>query len=273
MANPTQIHQIAMNLMTNAYHAIEPNHGEIRVVLQEVDLDREPWPGSALDAGCHVLLSVADTGCGIDPADLRKIFEPYFTTKTQDKGTGLGLAVVYGIVKEHEGDIRVSSAPGKGTTFHVYLPVLDQAAEKTPAAASPRLPAGSEHILLVDDEAPVMRIERRMLESLGYRVSTCTDSREALAAFRAHPDGFDLVLTDMTMPRMTGDRLARELMAIRPNLPVVMCTGFSERITPAKVEELGIKGFLLKPVIKSQLAATVRKALDDVQDAGAAKYA
>ena len=267
MANPTQMHQIAMNLMTNAYHAIEPDSGEIRVNLQEVILAGEPWPGSTLSPGRYVLLSVGDTGRGIAPADLGRIFEPYFTTKAQGKGTGLGLAVVYGIVKEHGGDIRVASAPGKGSTFQVYLPLLDRPSDfKDEDKASKACPSGTERILVIDDEGTVAHLQRRMLESLGYRVSIYTDSLEGLNAFRREPERFDLVITDMTMPGMTGDRLAEQLLATRPDVPIILCTGFSERITPEKAEAIGIKGFLMKPVAKVQLAEMVRKVLDSARE-------
>ena len=262
MANPTQMHQVVMNLMTNAYHAIEPSPGEIRVALQEAHLPDEPWPGSTLNAGCYVQLSVADTGCGIAPAALGKIFEPYFTTKAPGKGTGLGLAVVYGIVQEHRGDIKVSSTVGEGTTFQVFLPLPDRLPEiETEESAKP-LPTGTERILVIDDESAVVRLQRRMLESLGYRVSIRTDSLEGLHLFRRGPDHFDLVITDMTMPGLTGDRLAAALLEARTDIPIILCTGFSERITPQKAETIGIRGFLMKPVVKSQLAAAVRKVLD-----------
>ena len=263
MADPTQIHQIAMNLLTNAYHAIEPEHGRIEIELAETSIDQKPWPGSRLDPGAYAVLRVADTGCGIDPDILDKIFEPYFTTKAQGKGTGLGLAVVYGIVKEHGGDIRVTSDLGQGTTFQVYLPLLGRRSESKTVSRQGTHKGGTEHILLVDDERAIVRMETHMLESLGYRLSSYLSSVDALAAFIAEPQEFDLVLTDMSMPRMTGDQLAKEMLAVRPDIPIILCTGFSERIDRERAESAGIKGFLMKPVIKADLAGMVRRVLDE----------
>jgi CheY-like chemotaxis protein len=268
LTSPTQMHQIAMNLVTNAYHAIEPEPGEIRVGLQEVTLAKAPWPGSALAEGRYALLSVADTGCGIGPTEMGRIFEPYFTTKAPGKGTGLGLAVVYGIVKEHQGDIKVSSVPGKGSTFEVYLPLLGNTFVEIADEIAQPLPVGTERILVIDDEEAVVRLQRQMLESLGYRVSIRTDSLEGLNIFRREADRFDLVITDMTMPGMTGDRLAAELLNVRPDVPIILCTGFSERITPEKAKTIGIKDFLMKPVTKSQLAQTIRNVLDEARPSG-----
>jgi CheY-like chemotaxis protein len=208
------------------------------------------------------LVSIADTGPGIDPAVREKIFEPYFTTKEPGKGTGLGLAVVYGIVKEHGGDIRVDSEVGKGTAFHVYLPAMDHFRETASAQPLPNQPTGTERILLVDDEEPIMRLEKQMLEKLGYRVDAFQRSLDALEAFRAAPEAYDLVITDMTMPNMTGDRLSQNLIAIRPEIPILICTGFSERLNRQKAEALGIKGFLMKPVVKSDLTRMIRDTLD-----------
>jgi CheY-like chemotaxis protein len=191
-----------------------------------------------------------------------KIFQPYFTTKKQGKGTGLGLSVVYGIVKEHGGDIRVTSEKGKGTTFEVYLPILKDASDSVVPEKSAIYEMGIERILLVDDEEPIVRLEQMTLERLGYRITARTSSVEALEAFRANPAAFDLVITDMTMPNMTGDQLARELMAVKPGIPVIICTGFSEKMSPEKADRLGIRGFLMKPVVKSAMARTVRNVLD-----------
>jgi len=262
MANPTQMHQIAMNLITNALHAIEPDHGDIVVGLKKTVLAEAPWPGSRLGAGAYAELSITDTGCGIAADILGKIFEPYFTTKEQGKGTGLGLAVVYGIVKEHGGDTRLTSEVGQGTSFQVFLPLLEKVMPEKTDPQPVFYPAGSERILVVDDEDAITRLETRMLASLGYRISPFNSSLEALEAFRAQPERFDLVITDMTMPKMTGDQLAREMIAVRPDIPIVLCTGFSERVNRERAEAAGIKGFLLKPVIKADLAGTVRKILD-----------
>ena len=260
--DPTQMHQIAMNLITNAFHAVEGTGGEIGVELEETTITDGPKGNAALEPGDYAVLSVADTGHGIDPALMPKLFEPYFTTKAQGKGTGLGLSVVYGIVKECQGDIQVTSQPGNGARFDVYLPVIDEdPGDEAPQPATPD-PTGHERILLVDDEEPILRTVRRTLKRLGYQVEIHLSSPEALEAFRAQPDEFDLVITDMTMPNLTGDHLAAEMIAIRPDLPIIMCTGFSERIDPEKASRMGIRGFLMKPVVKSDLARLVRRALD-----------
>ncbi|MBI5895484.1 MAG: response regulator, partial [Desulfobacterales bacterium] len=262
MADPTQVHQIAMNLITNAYHAVEQNHGAIDVTLKEVDLTADKDAPNLIDAGRYAVVTISDSGCGIDPDIMDKIFEPYFTTKEKGKGTGLGLSVVYGIVKEHKGDIRVTSEPGKGTTFRVYLPLM----EKMAAAASPeineRLCGGSERILLVDDEEAVVRLEKRILERLGYRVDAHTSSLEALDVFQADPNAFDALLTDMTMPNLTGDQLAKAIWAVRPGMPVIVCTGFSERIDSEKAAVLGFSGLLMKPLVRDELLRMLREALD-----------
>lgn len=264
-ADPTQVHQIAMNLITNAYHAVEPKSGEISVQLKEVDIRFGQLPEGDLLPGRYALLSVSDTGIGIDPAIRDKIFEPYFTTKEQGKGTGLGLAVVYGIVKEHQGDIRVTSELGKGTMFKVYLPIMAQAERIPSVEENADSLVGHEHILLVDDEEAIAKLEKQMLERLGYKVTMRVNSLEALQAFKNKPGSFDLVISDMTMPNMTGDMLAREVMAIRPNIPIIICTGFSERLDQEKAAIIGIKGFLLKPIIKSDMGKIVRKVLDETK--------
>ena len=268
MADDTQLHQIAMNLITNAYHAVEATGGNIAIDLKEVALGAEELAGTCLEPGHYARLSVSDTGYGIDPTQIDKIFDPYFTTKAQGKGTGLGLAVVYGIVKEYHGDIRVYSEMGKGTVFHVYLPLMAKSRHAAASVAEQQEhPSGNERILLVDDEEPNVRLIKRMLAQLGYRVISRTDSGAALDIFRAEPDAFDLVFTDMTMPHMTGAQLAKELIAVRPDIPIVLCTGFSESINRDKAEAVGIRGFLMKPVVRSEIAHMVRKVLDEAKSA------
>ena len=262
MADPTQLHQIMMNLITNAYHAVEAMSGEIDVRLREIEISRDDSPDQNLLPGRYALLSVSDTGVGIDPAIMDKIFEPYFTTKDQGKGTGLGLAVVYGIVKELLGDIKIHSEYGKGTTCDVYLPVMEKFIETVSRKEKEDLPQGHEHILLVDDEEAITKLERQMLERLGYQVTIRIDSFEALETFKAKPNQFDLVLSDMTMPKMTGDQLARELMAIRPDIPIIICTGLSDKLNQEKAKAMGVKSFLMKPIVKAKMAKIVRNVLD-----------
>jgi len=263
MADPTQIHQVAMNIITNAYHAMEDKGGQMTVQLKQVELMDSDCAEKNLAPGKYALLSFSDTGHGISDEGLNRIFEPYFTTKEQGKGTGIGLAVVYGIVKEHRGNIEVHSEIGKGSTFDVYLPLLHRAQRAEAAKRVEDCTGGNERILLVDDEAPITKLEKQMLERLGYKVTTRTSSLDALEAFKIDPNLFDLVISDMSMPGMTGDRLARELIAIRPDIPIIICTGFSERLNQEKAAALGVKGFLMKPIVKAEMAKTVRKVLDE----------
>lgn len=265
-ANPTQIHQIVMNLITNAYHAVEPENGEIAIRLKEVEVESGQVPEIDLVPGRYAVLSVSDTGVGIKPDILPKIFEPYFTTKEQGKGTGLGLALVYGIVKDHHGDIRVTSELGKGTTFDIYLPLMAQAGATVPAERKDELSTGHERILVVDDEEAIATVEKRMLERLGYKVTACLSSLDALEAFKATPDLFDLVICDMNMPTMTGERLAGELLAIRPDIPIIVCTGYSERLNQKEAGSIGVKSFLIKPIAREEMAKVVRKALDTAKE-------
>ncbi|MBF0232686.1 MAG: response regulator [Desulfamplus sp.] len=263
MADPTQIHQIAMNLITNAFHAVEATGGTITVQLKEVAFSNEDDLKIQLPSGRYALLSVTDTGTGIDPAVMNKIFDPYFTTKKKGKGTGLGLATVYGIVKAHGGGIRVKSEIGEGSCFYVYLPVSEKSETIDIQKQPQTLPTGTEHILLVDDESSIIDMEKQMLERLGYHITGFTDSVDALAALKTDISSFDLVITDMHMPKLTGMQLAEKLIAVRPDLPVILCTGFSERINTENAAASGIKGLLMKPVGMKDLAKKIREVLDD----------
>ncbi len=267
LADPVQIHQIIMNLCTNAHHAMSEKGGVLEVKLASVNLGAD---GAAvhpdLKPGPYVSVTVKDTGCGMDDATMAKIFDPYFTTKAKGVGTGLGLAVVHGLVKNHGGAITVESEAGKGSVFNLYFPAIQkEVVEETRIQEG--MPIGHEHILLVDDEPVLLDMSREMLEYLGYSVETRTSSVEALALFSANPDRFDLVITDMTMPFMTGDKLAMELMRIRADIPIVVCTGYSERIMYEQAKAMGIRGFVMKPILMAKMAEAIRDALDKKQDA------
>lgn len=262
MADPTQMHQVAMNIITNAYHALEDKGGIITVKLKEMILDSSELENTNLDTGRYAVLSFSDTGHGVSDDLINKIFDPYFTTKEKRKGTGLGLAVVYGIVKDHKGDIVVESEIGEGTTFTVYLPLMEKSARVQSMDAVKNYKGGSERILLVDDEETVANLEKKILERLGYKVTMRINSREALEAFKANPNSYDLFLSDMAMPNISGDQLATEIKSIRPDIPIIICTGFSERIDEEKAKTMGIDGLLMKPIVRAEIANIVRKVLD-----------
>ncbi|MFZ2448538.1 MAG: PAS domain-containing protein [Syntrophobacteraceae bacterium] len=262
MADPTQTHQVIMNLCANATQAMGDSGGRLEVELSEVRVDTPDllhFPDMA--PGEYVRLSIKDTGCGIDPSNFDRIFEPYFTTKPPGEGTGLGLSVVHGIVTEHGGAIKVYSEPGAGSVFHVYLPRCESA-PPPPRVDPASIPTGDESILLVDDEPGIVKSYGKMLARLGYTVEGKTDSIKALEAFRASPDRFDLVLTDQTMPGLTGIQLARQVREIRPGIPVILCSGFDEAANRTAAEEVGISDFLMKPLLLQEAATTVRAVLD-----------
>ena len=260
-ADPTQIHQIVMNLSTNAYHAMEETGGKLKVSLKEIELEKSDLINSDMAPGRYACLTIADTGTGMDKAVIGKIFDPFFTTKEIGKGTGMGLSVVHGIVKNMNGDIQVVSLPGKGTKFNVFFPVEKIFFEEPKFQTEKPIQGGKERILLVDDEEAILTMEKRMLERLGYQVICRTSSFEALEAFKANPDKFDLVITDMAMPNMPGDKLSAELIKIRVDIPVLLCTGFSEAMSEEKAESIGIKGFLLKPIVMKDLDQKIREVL------------
>ena len=265
LADPTQIHQIMLNLCTNAAHAMRKKGGTLKVSLTQKDIESEVvalYPD--LNPGSYLKLTVSDTGLGIDNEILHKIFEPYFTTKESGEGTGMGLALVHGIVKSYGGDISVESEPDKGTTFKVYLPRIE--ADVSPVEEpSAKLPRGNERILFVDDEKASVDVIQSMLKNLGYKVTARTSSVEALEAFKNDPNGFDLVITDQTMPNMTGKDLAKELMSNRADIPIILCTGFSEQIDENKAKGMGISAFLMKPIVMQDMADTIRQVLDKKQ--------
>jgi PAS domain S-box-containing protein len=264
LANPIQIHQVLMNLCANAKHAMRQTGGVLEVSLTKVRLDNDfAAAHREAVAGPYLKLTVTDSGEGMPAEVLEKIFEPFFTTKGKEEGTGLGLAVVHGIVRSCGGFITVDSEPGRGSTFNVFLPVIERRAKVQDAEKAP-LPCGSERVLLVDDERLLTDIGKQMLERFGYRVTTRTSSVEALELFKVQPDQFDLVITDMTMPNMSGLELAAEIIGLRPEMPIILCTGFSEKITSAGAEAVGIRAFLLKPVALPDLLRAVRRILDKI---------
>jgi CheY-like chemotaxis protein len=260
LADPDQIHQVVIHLVMNAVQAMEEAGGVLEVSLVDLALDEIAAQRHELRPGSYVRLTVRDTGGGIAPAIMGRIFDPYFTTKEVGKGTGMGLAVVHGIVTHHGGTISVQSVLGQGASFQVYLPVR----EAEPSLAPPptiSLSSGQERILFIDDEQALVSMGKEFLESLGYDVVTETSSREALALFIRQPDGFDLVITDMTMPEMTGERLAKELRRIRLDIPIILCTGYSHHLNEEEAKAIGIGAFLMKPFGLRELAETVRTVL------------
>ncbi len=266
LTDPTQLHQIVMNLCTNAAHAMREKSGILEVTLTDVRLDSDfASTHPEIQPGDYLKLTVSDTGHGMTPEVMSRIFDPFFTMKDKDEGTGLGLSVVHGIVKDCGGTISVYSEPGKGTTFNLYFPIIESKVKGKPEEYT-IIPTGTERILVVDDEKAIIDISKKILTSLGYVVEARTGSLEALELFKAMPDKFDLVITDMTMRQMTGDVLAREMMKIRPDIAVILCTGFSENISEEKAETMGIKAFLLKPLLKEEMAHKIRKVLDEAKD-------
>jgi two-component system, cell cycle sensor histidine kinase and response regulator CckA len=261
LANSVELHQILMNLCTNAVHAIGGQAGVVAIRVQPVEITagkRDAFPD--LEAGCYVELAVKDTGAGIRPELLERIFDPYFTTKEKGVGTGLGLAVVHGIVRKTKGSIRVESRPGSGSLFYIYLPQIKLSAAAPPnPSVLPR--GGSERILFVDDEKMIADVGERILKRLGYAVVSRTSPIEALELFKAKPGGFDLVISDQTMPGMTGDALARELMKIQPDIPVILCTGYSQLIDAEKAREKGIGALVMKPILITELDEAIRRVL------------
>ncbi|MCW5206033.1 PAS domain S-box protein [Desulfobulbus sp. F5] len=263
LADPTRIHQVVMNLCTNAYHAMRETGGLLEVSLRQIELTADTLQSKLrLPLGMYLQLEVRDSGCGMPEEMLEKIFEPYFTTRAKGEGTGLGLALVQSIALDFGGDVTVTSELGRNTIFQVYLPVIKTAKEDRISNDARLLPTGSERIIVVDDDINIAELSRNMLASLGYRVMALNGSIEALTVFEQQPEAFDLVFTDMTMPQMTGAVLAKKILARRPELPVVLCTGFSELIDEQKATELGICALLMKPFTKGELALTVRTALD-----------
>ncbi len=264
LADPAELSNVLMNLCTNAVHAIGDGPGLIEVGLEPITLDRASVAKyEGLNPGNFVKLTVRDTGSGIDSRIIDCIFDPYFTTKSLSERSGMGLAIVYGIVKQHDGAIRVKSVEGQETLFEVVFPLLEVEIAREVRAAPEVLPKGTERILFVDDEPSLTKLVKHMLEQLGYRVETRTSSLEALALFKGEPGRFDLVITDMGMPEMAGNLLAQELMKTRSDIPIIMCTGYSARFDKETAKEAGIRAYAMKPLVMKDLAGIVRQVLDE----------
>ena len=263
LGDPIHINQVVMNLCTNAAQAMAEADGVLAVGLSTVELDKDTVKAfTNLKAGRYHKLMVSDTGIGMTKEVVERVFEPFFTTKEVDQGTGMGMAVVHGIVREHGGDITIYSEPGKGTTVNVYLPAQEE--ERAAGGADKELPVagGNERILLVDDEKDLIKVGLQHLKRLGYEVTALTSSLEALERFQAGPHDFDLVITDYTMPEMTGVKLSQEILALRPDMPIIICTGFSQQFDDEKAKALGIRKLLMKPLSRRTIARAVREELD-----------
>ena len=262
MADPTQIHQMLVNLCTNAARSMHEKGGILEVIQSDIELDSHfTDQHQGLKPGPYVKLTVSDTGHGISRSTIQKIIDPDFTSKAGEKGSGIGLTVVHGIVKTHGGTLTVYSEHNRGTTFNIFLPrIVEEGSQDIDLSTS--LPRGNERVLFVDDEHVLADLGEHMLKPLGYTVTTKTNSIEALEIFKAQPQSFDLVVTDMTMPCMTGLELAGKLLQIRADIPIILCSGFSEMATPDKARATGIREFVMKPVDLSEMAKIVRRVLD-----------
>jgi PAS domain S-box-containing protein len=262
----TQIHQVILNLCTNAAHAMRDRGGVLEISLKDAHFEaNDPDLSPELKPGPYLNLTVSDTGCGIEPEVIERIFDPFYTTKSTGEGTGLGLSVVHGIVKSHNGIIKVYSQPGQGSAFHIFIPkMVSEPSEETEEISVS--PGGHEHILVVDDEEILVEMGTQRLERLGYRATGKLSSLEALEVFRNEPDKFNLVVTDYTMPNMTGLELAKEMLRIRPDLPIVMCSGLNEPVPMGKIKEIGVKEFYVKPIEKDHFATLIRRVLDQAKD-------
>jgi len=267
MANPTQIYQLLLNICTNAAQAIPDQKGRIAIRLEEKDPDEELMAGLMNRYDRYMCLTVSDTGCGIPPDIIDRIFEPFFTTKKAAKGTGMGLAVVHGIVKAHGGEIAVTSAPGRGSTFQVYLPTVDADRMKSRAVpATGNIEGGNERILLVDDELDLAHIGKLMLQRLGYRVISRTNATKALDLFKRESGRFDLLITDMSMPQMSGLALVQEARILKPDLPVIICTGYNERLARTDIRSVNINAVVFKPLRLDEIARVIRQVLNPVAE-------
>jgi CheY-like chemotaxis protein len=262
LGDPTQIQQVLINLCTNAAYAMREKGGSLDIGLNDFSVSALDGNPDGIRPGLYVKLTVRDTGTGMSPDIMDKIFDPFFTTKKVGEGTGLGLSVVHGIVKHSNGYITAESELGRGSTFTVYFPKITGELE-TDEVSDDELPTGSERILFIDDEEALVEMGEDILAELGYEVTSRMSSTEALALFRLDPSGFDLVITDQTMPELTGVELAKEILTLRPDMPIIMVTGFSYVVDADKARTAGIKAFAMKPLMKREIARTIRKALGE----------
>jgi PAS domain S-box-containing protein len=262
VADPTQIYEIIMNLCTNAYHAMETTGGVLTVIFEEKTIARDDAFPLEIEPGLYCVLTVKDTGPGISEEIIKQVFEPYFTTKETGKGSGLGLSVVHGIVKAYNGGIEVKSQKGKGAGFHVYLPCIQEDIFGQETEKPVEKQSGSETILFVDDEKEIVSLGVQALSALGYTVEGQTDSKKALEIFKKQPDRFDVLVTDMTMPGMLGTQLAEKVLEKRPDLPVIICTGFSELVDEKKAKAMGIKAYLKKPILMNELSGVIQSIIN-----------
>jgi signal transduction histidine kinase/ActR/RegA family two-component response regulator len=264
VGDPTQMQQIVMNLCTNAAHAMRRTGGSIFVELDTFSFSSpEDAPDPTISPGLYTRLSVRDTGEGIPPEAIEHIFDPFFTTKEAGEGTGLGLSVVHGIVASHGGTITVSSRSSQGSAFTVYLPMFIEEGPQDSDNAADTAPGGHERILFIDDEEDLVALGSEMLSDLGYRVTSSTKAGEALTLFKRDPSRFDLIITDQTMPEIMGRNLAKEVLAVRAGMPIIVCTGFSQVVDADSAKAEGIKAFAMKPLTKREIATTVRRVLDE----------
>ncbi len=263
LADASQIHQVIVNLCSNARQAIKDKHGEITVHLSEKEITEHSIPSNLpeLTPGKYAYLIISDNGCGMDAETIKRVFDPFFTTKPKEEGTGLGLSVAHGIIKKHKGSIDITSHPGRGTIISLYFPIIKT--QETEKKEPKKIVGGTEHILLVDDEPQITEFLTVVLKRLGYSITAFTDSLLAVQYFRENSDGVDLIITDMTMPNMTGSELSREVLSIRPELPIILATGYSENFDREKALRLGIREFLAKPLKRDVLAHAIRTILDN----------
>ncbi len=268
-ADPTQIHQVVMNLCTNAFHAMRSNGGILTVELKNVEIVQDQsQQNDNFQTGKYALLTITDTGSGIDQIVLKHIFEPYYTTKKSGEGTGLGLSTVHGIVQNLNGVIKVSSQLGLGTSFQLYFPANDSINDSTNDVPNDVEHhqnvdvTGNERILVVDDETQIVGFLKMLLEELGYSVRSFTNGLDALNSFIDDPDQYDLLITDQTMPNVTGGELAKRILEIRPDFPIILCTGYSDVLTKEHAEEIGISEYIQKPILAEELTISVRKILN-----------